>query len=256
MLQSHPTQKLGRRPARHDRRTLMLSRYLTPGDAAQLPPVASSVRWTAAVDTWPMHLNDQIGCCTIASAAHLVQAWRANAKHEDHRMSDDSVLHAYRHVSGYTDGDPSTDTGAVALDVLKHWRKTGIGGHRVGAFVGVSTQSRTMVMEAVHLFGGLYAGLSLPMSAQEQRVWDVMPGSTRWTAPGSWGGHAVAVLDYDWRGLTCITWGALKRMTWSFFKLYCEEAYALLSNDFIEAAHAPNGFDVATLRRDLTLLAA
>ncbi|MGB6874974.1 MAG: hypothetical protein WBD87_02970, partial [Candidatus Acidiferrales bacterium] len=72
------------------------------------------------------------------------------------------------------------------------------------------------------------------------------------SAPGSWGGHAVPVLAYDSDGLTCITWGAKKRMTWAFFAQYCDEAYAPLSHDWFSAQGIdPSGIDFAALSADL-----
>lgn len=74
-------------------------------------------------------------------------------------------------------------------------------------------------------------------------------------APGSWGGHAVPVLAYDSSGLTCITWGAKKRMTWDFFAQYCDEAYAPLSPDWLNAqGKDPQGLDVNALEADLSEL--
>jgi hypothetical protein len=78
-----------------------------------------------------------------------------------------------------------------------------------------------------------YIGLALPISAQNQDVWAVPPGGSAGEgSPGSWGGHAVPIVAYDSRGLTVITWGATKRMTWQFLDTYCDEAYALLSQDW------------------------
>jgi hypothetical protein len=45
-------------------------------------------------------------------------------------------------------------------------------------------------------------------------------------------------------------------MTWSFFDRYVDEAYALLSQDFLAGDKAPNGLDVAALRSDLALVTA
>ena len=67
---------------------------------------------------------------------------------------------------------------------------------------------------------------------------------------GSRGRPCGAVIAYDARGLTCITWGALKRMTWAFWDAYCDEAYACLSRDWA-AARAPSGFDWAAFDADL-----
>jgi len=60
---------------------------------------------------------------------------------------------------------------------------------------------------------------------------------------------------YDARGLTCITWGQTKKMTWSFWDAYCDEAYALLSEIWApEKKIAPAGFDLAALKSDLSEL--
>jgi hypothetical protein len=112
------------------------------------------------------------------------------------------------------------------------------------------------VRQASTLFGGIYIGLELPVTAQDQDVWAVPAGGAKGPgAPGSWGGHAVNVVGYDAHGLTVITWGAKKRMTWAFWDAYCEEAYALLSRDFIRASgKAPSGFSLAQLQKDLAAL--
>ena len=53
-------------------------------------------------------------------------------------------------------------------------------------------------------------------------------------------------------GLTCITWGVKKRMTWAFFAQYCDEAYAPLSRDWVNAQGIdPSGVDLASLTADL-----
>ena len=57
--------------------------------------------------------------------------------------------------------------------------------------------------------------------------------------------------------LTCITWGQAKKMTWAWLDRYCDEAYALVSCDFIESNGAsPSGFNFATLEEDLKLVTA
>ena len=70
--------------------------------------------------------------------------------------------------------------------------------------------------------------------------------------PGSWGGHAIPVVAYDSRGLIVVTWGALQGMTWSFWEAYCDEAYAILSPDYLDGKQqAPQGFSLEQLEADL-----
>lgn len=63
-------------------------------------------------------------------------------------------------------------------------------------------------------------GLNMPKSLNtDHEIWDLMPGDlTGDNAPGSDGGHAVAVLGYDAQYITFITWGEKKQMTWAFWK--------------------------------------
>jgi hypothetical protein len=240
--------KLGKKPARHDPRTLQMANYLG------LPPVPPARDWTTkAASAWGMMLNDRIGDCTCAALGHLIQAWTANAGPKEVTLPDKAIIAAYEAVGHYRPGHPDTDQGAVELDVLKYARKTGIGGYKTEAFVALEPRNHGHVEAAVDLFGGAYIGLALPASAQKQRTWSVPPGgATGAGAPSSWGGHAVVVVAYDARGLTCITWGAPKRMTWSFWDAYCDEAYAILSRIWApEKKIAPSGFDFAALAGDL-----
>ena len=51
-----------------------------------------------------------------------------------------------------------------------------------------------------------------------------------------------------------VTWGALKRMTWAFWDRYCDEAWCVLSPDFLAAGRSPQGFDLDALLHDLALV--
>jgi len=112
------------------------------------------------------------------------------------------------------------------------------------------------VETAAWLFGGLYIGLQMPLTAQAQKVWDWTGSLAGPARPGSWGGHAVDVVRYDKNGLTVVTWGRLQELTWQFWDRYCDEAYCMLSDDFLEKGNAPNGFDLAALEADLALVTA
>ncbi len=244
--------RLGKQPARRDARTFLLADYL---DAEVLPTPPPHLRWTQNVGSWPMMRNDTIGDCTVSAAGHCIQEWTAFSGTEV-IPSDDDVVAAYSAITGYDPVTGANDNGAVELDVLNYWRKQGIAGHQLMAYVAIEPGNHDHVKDSVQLFGNCYIGLGLPISAQRQRVWSVPPGGPDGDgAPWSWGGHAVPVVGYDARGLICVTWGALKRMTWGFWNAYCDEAYALLSPDWLKpSGEAPSGFDLATLEADLQSL--
>lgn len=300
-----------------------------------LAPAPRSVDWTAQIPSWPMFANDTLGDCTSAAAAHMIQCWTANAGHA-FTPTNAQVIAAYSATGHYIAGNPATDQGAVELDVLNFWRQQGIAGHKIAAYVSFSPQNLEHTRQAINLFGGIYIGLALPISAQNQDVWDVPSFFSRVAAffrrgaacptrfaqnharirsllvsecgdssplchslptlgtsadstslscressslklfasgglsnlelptsnlqnnftPGSWGGHAVPILAYDADTLTCITWGAKKRMTWEFFARYCDESYAPLSPDWLNAqGKDPEGLDLTQLRADLSEIA-
>ena len=244
-------QKLGKLPVRTDVRTLSLARYVDP---AKLPSPPDAFDETTRVHDWPMYANDRIGDCTIAAAGHMIEAWTAAGQGKPVEVPETGVLAAFDQVKQV---DPATgEAGAVVLDVLQLWRASGIAGHRIGAYARVSVHDHELVRSGAWLFGGLYLGLQMPLSAQSQQTWD-WPGSlTGPAAPGSWGGHAVDVVRYDAKTLTAVTWGRLQELTWAFLDRYCDEAYCILSADFLAGDRAPNGFDLEALKADLALVTA
>jgi hypothetical protein len=240
--------KLGKLAPRHDVRTLQFANYL---NTAALPPVPAKYDWSAKIKKWDMMKNDTVGDCTCAAAGHLIMEWTAN-NGKLYTPTDKDILKAYSAITGYNPVTGSNDNGAVETDVLNYWRKKGIAEHKITAYAGLEPGNHNHVEVAVYLFGGCYIGLSLPISAQTQTVWSVPPGgATGKGSPGSWGGHAVPVVAYDSNGLTVVTWGQLKKMTWSFWDVYCDESYAIISSDFLSKGKAPNGFDMAALQQDL-----
>lgn len=247
--------KLGKLAARYDPRTLLLASYVTP--ALPVPP--PSVDLTPKVGaSWGMMDNDQIGDCTIAAAGHLLMEWTANAGKKMFTPTDKQIVSAYSAVTGYNPSTGANDNGAVEIDVLNFWRQSGIAGHKIGAYVALEPTNHNHIMDAVYIFEGCYIGLQLPTSAQAQvqnhQPWSVPPGGpTGDGKPGSWGGHAVPIVGYDSRGLTCVTWGALQIMTWTFWGAYCDEAYAIISTDYLnKREESPAGFNMQQLQADLT----
>jgi len=245
-MADHSKMKLGRKAIKTDSRTLQLAQYFTP----TLPPPPPAKDWTHGITGWGMMLNDQLGDCTIAGVGHAVQVWTANTGSEV-TVSDTTVETYYERWDGYVPGDPSTDTGGIELDVLNDWQKGDFAGHKLIAFADPKPSNLMEIRQSIALFGGVYIGLAMPITAQRQDIWDVVPRGGANASPGSWGGHAVFVPTYDENGFTCITWGQLKVMTLAFWKKYCDEAHTLLGQDWLASQGAPSGFDLTQLEADL-----
>lgn len=245
-MTDHSAMKLGRKAIKTDTRTLMLGNYLKPS----LPPPPKTADWTKGVTSWGMMLNDKLGDCTIAGVGHAIQVWSANTGSMQ-TVPDTMIESMYEKWDGYVPGNPSTDNGGVELDVLNDWRKQGIDGHSLLAFADPSPSNLLEIRQSIALFGGVYIGLALPISAQTQDVWDVVPNGGANAKKGSWGGHCVFVPKYDENTFTCITWGELKTMTVAFWKKYCDEAHTLFGQNWLNAIKSPSGFDQAQLQADL-----
>jgi len=232
--------RLGKLPVDKDPRNLMLARYLD--DAVALPQVPTSADWSTKVASWPMYGNDTLGDCTCAAVGHMEEAWAASAG-AAFVPPEQAVLDLY-----WATG--KADSGRACLAILKYWNHTGFaGGHKLTAFTQLDEQNRQHVEFACWAFGGVYIGVQMPLSAQKQTAgWEVTSGPD--AAPGSWGGHCVNLVAYSQSGPTCVTWGRLMPMSWQFFATYCDEAYALISPDFLPGGTAPSGFDLSQLEQD------
>ena len=117
----------------------------------------------------------------------------------------------------------------------------------------VNAKDSDSVRRAVAMLGGLYIGLSLPDYA--------LDAGTDWTfRPQSKvaGGHCVFVHGYDEGGLWLNTWAERKRMDWAFLEAFCDEAYGLLSRDWLDThGNSPMREDFAVLATEMrTAMAA
>lgn len=239
--------RLGKHPKREDPRTLQLVKYLEPAALPPPPPLISNIPLTEHLletSDWGMMGNDRLGDCTCAALGHAEQVWEAIGAAKKFSPSEHAVETLY-----YRTG--TQDDGRVMLDVLNYVQKRTLFRHKLIAFAEVNRE-QTLVETAIELFGGVYIGLGLPVSAQHQTTWDVVDGPDG--AFASWGGHAVWLPDYDSNGPICITWGRPLQMTWAFFAKYCDEAYALLARDWIHGGKSPQGFNLAALQADLAAI--
>lgn len=201
-----------------------------------------------APGAWGMYRNDSLSDCTAAAVAHAISTWQSYVP-PLRFLTDQDVVRIYAATGGYVAGEPATDRGAVCLDVLHYCMRNEIGGETLSAFCAVNPKSFDDVRLALEIFGGLYTGVTL-REAQ-------LSGSGAWDAThdAPVGGHCIWVVSADDDGLTCITWGALQRMTWPFWSAATDECYALLSPTWTRGGRTPEGFPVASMIADMKELA-
>lgn len=243
----HAGVRLGRiRPtAEHKAKALPLAKYMR----RSLPPPPLSCNNTDGAE---LHMfgNDQYGDCTFAALGNY-RAICAAKEGMCPPTSEADVINAYlKFTHGKDDGAIETEVLNRALDGLA------LGGGepwKLAAWVTVDINDRETCRSLMAHFWSLYLGVALPVTAQDQEVWDVNPlrmyGDA---APGSWGGHAVLLSNYTEDGYVGIaTWGAVKNATWRWLSAYCDEAYVLLDADRAQMA----GVDWEALCDDLAQVA-
>jgi hypothetical protein len=175
-------------------------------------------------------------------------------------LSDNDILVAYEAVGGYQPGHPETDNGAYMLNVLQYWRNTGIAGHKILGYASVDYTNVDEMRWAIQTFGNVYLGIALPITAQAPGNWVVgtdgiyAPGNQ----PGSWGGHAIALMAGSPLTFSFPTWNEKLKMSHNFLSDYAEEAYVVLAPEWIAANNglAPSGLNLAQLQADIATVTA
>jgi hypothetical protein len=216
------------------------------------------VDFMSRVGQWDMLGNDTIGDCGPISVANSIRAAGAYGDGTSHRFTLPEVLDLYSRTSGYDPVSGANDNGVVLQELLSEVRKSGIGGFNVLAFAEVAVADLGEVKAAIDLFGHVLIGANLPVDASHQldagQPWT--PTSGKNGIPGSWGGHAIYVGQYDADGLTCATWGQTQRMTWDWWRRFVGESWVLVPQGewFNSAGVTPTGLDLHGLGEELARL--
>jgi hypothetical protein len=249
----------GKRPATTDPRDLKFSTYRTA--ALPAPPAEWGFDNVVAAAEWGMLGNDTVGDCVWAGFAHEDILTSTVAGHST-AFTDEGVLSDYSAATGYIPGDESTDKGTNVRDGLGYRRSTGIVDaagqrHKIGAYLAldvtkIAAGDFSEVAEAVYLLGAVGLGIQVPQSAEtefsEHKMWSYVPDS-----PNA-GGHYVPVIAHR-KHVECVTWGRVQTVGTRFLEHYVDEAWAIVSPDFLNSAgESPQGFDLAQLTADLAQL--
>jgi hypothetical protein len=236
---------------------LVVDNYIDFGTV--LPTPTPQVDRQSKVPSWPMYLNDQIGDCTEACKAHIIEAWSAYGLGTEIEVSDNQVLKWYERDGGYVPGDPSTDNGCVIQDVLSNWQKDDSAVCPITEFAELKNfYYAHNLKEALYLFGTVYLGINVPQSAMDQ-----FNAGEPWTYVGDnniIGGHAIPLQEVYAPGVndmyTVITWGQKQRMSRSFVWNYVEEAWVMISPDWFNSSGVDtDGFNLAQLQADFAQVA-
>lgn len=257
------TLQLGKTPATHDHRDLTFAKYRDP--EVKLPKVFG---YGKLIDSWEMLGNgpdpempadfEGAGDCVWAMAAHTTML-RSRAAGTGPNggpipFTTRGVLNDYSKATGYNPVTGANDNGTDMRVALKYRQKTGIidangKRHKIGAYVALEPGNLTQMLEALYYFGATEIGIEFPSYAMDQfnqhKPWAVKTGGQ------IEGGHAIPIVLNPYQ---VVTWARLQPVTAGFLTKFCDEAWAVISPEFLKAGKAPNGFDLAQLQTDLANL--
>ena len=245
--------KLGKLALKKNLKTLSLKKYLT---GLPTPPKKLWREYKVPPDSWQMFGNDFCGDCTCAAKAHIMMLMTA---HTGTMFTPDpkDVIAMYSAISGYDPVTKANDNGCAMTDVLEYMQTTGLSGHKILGWAAIDFTNPAAVLQAMYIFGAVDIGFNVPQSALDQfnakQDWDVVPDDG-----GIVGGHDVPYFGAGGKGNSCVTWAANQKSTNAFNLRYWDEAYVLLSQDWVNNASglAPNMINMDSLLADLKTIAA
>ncbi len=259
--------KYGRLPFDPERPRLTFEKYLdprTPLSAAGLPQVTlyQDVDRLSAVNSWPMYLNNELGNCTIAGAGHMFGAWTTYSGAAAEALFSDAVITGtYSACGGYVPGNPATDQGCVMSTVLAYLKSAGMTDtagkvHQVAGYAALGNPADEVLLgQLLDVFGSVYVGFNVQASIETEfaagQPWTYTPGEPYV------GGHCVVLQRREVAGsrhgiLDYITWGAMTHADFGWQANTVEEAWAVVSQDWIAAnGTSVEGLDLTQLLSDM-----
>lgn len=258
---AQPTLRTGKLPPVPDKRDALFTQFATVRLVApQVPPEFGHEDAVERLgEQWGMLGNGPdntvkqgfrgAGDCVFAGGDHEHMMWNAEVGKKV-AFTGANAIGDYSKVTGYVVGDRSTDNGTQVRDALNYRRTTGLVDakrrrHKLGAYVQLEPGNTDHIRQALYLLSAVGIGIKFPETAMQQfqdgKPWTVVAGDE----PHS--GHYVPAVAVRAGGIVVVTWGRLQLMTWPFFERYCDEAWGLLSSEFLAGGRSPEGFDLQAL---------
>jgi hypothetical protein len=214
--------------------------------------VPASCAFYSKVANWGMLGNDDWGDCTCAACGHTVEQQTEYGQGAEYLITTGECLDEYTVIGGFNPdagppGENPTDNGATVQSALEYLQKTGLAGHKVAMFGELDVKNLNQLKQSVYEFGTVCIGINLPVSAMTQfnagQPWTPVAGSA------IDGGHCVIVVGYDANWVYVVSWGKVQPMSWAFWAEYVEEAWAIVSADWVSAMSGqdPDGVNKETL---------
>lgn len=210
----------------------------------------ASVSWSN-IPAIGMLLNDQWGDCVWASDGHICEILSYFGQGAEVVITEDTVLRGYESIgfdpNAGPSGDNPTDQGSLLTQGLDYLVSQGMQGVKIDAYAEIDVHDVNLLKTALAELGPVDLALSLPASAEDQ-----FAAGQPWTYTGDQnilGGHCVTGVGYDDKYLYIHTWGQVQKVEWQFYMAYFNQAFALVSREWINSTSTldPEHVNLASL---------
>lgn len=196
---------------------------------------------------WGVDGNDEYGDCGVAGLNHYFMADAAIAAAKEQFPDRTEIVQYYLHYTG------GPDTGVVLSDFLAYARKNGFYGHQLSAYAPVRVHDIKTLHFAVWAYGAAYTGIQVT-----QGMMTAFGQGKPWTletllSPEE-GGHCVPIVGYDSKHLYVVTWGKVQAISYAAWHYMSDEAWALITGEFVAKGGDNRGINLAALTADLSKL--
>lgn len=193
---------------------------------------------------WGILGNDTEGDCGPAGLVHGFMGDAAITTEAETFPSADEVVNYYL---AYTGGQ---DTGVVLSDFLAYVKQHGFSGHSVAAYAPVGVHDIPTLQFAVDAYGFAYTGITVTSGMMNS-----FDAGQPWTVEDLFsetaGGHCVPIVGYDQHHLYAVTWGKVQPITYPAWHFMSDEAWAVITGEFVAKGGDGRGISLAALQADL-----
>jgi hypothetical protein len=191
-------------------------------DVTALPPIPAGAfgHMNMVTSPWGMLMNDTLGCCVVAGAAHETMLWTAESNAGMAMFNNACTLKNYEEIGGYQPGRPETDHGCDMLHAAQMRIQHGIldasgQRHYIGAALELDCTPGHLNMDqfwyAAWLFDGIGLGIQVTKTWERDfeagKPWD----GADYHVQDIVGGHYVSVVarenDNGQYSADVVTWG-------------------------------------------------
>lgn len=181
------------------------------------------------VTNWCMGANDHFVTCSWAGVGNLhVVVTTVNGSPEI--MTDGEIEAMANRMSGFIESVPSTQHGAVLVDVLKSWSQFGWAGDPTMKPLYWDPITHAQIRETIDDLGGVYAWCALPVDTtappEDGIEYDFSDRAVETNAEGVYA-HAVFLCGQAPGTIWLVTWAGVKQVSEAWWNRFGRDCYAV-----------------------------